>query len=142
MPQQAPVAMDSGEVLRGRTDAELLAWIDSMGGSAGFLEQAFTGMREAFDADQAGDQSAIVQWNIETADGVIGYHLVVAEGRCDTRLGTHAEARVTLTVALPTFLRLLMGIMAGRDALAAGKLSISGDRAFASTFNHWFAGPN
>ena len=72
--------------MRSRTDSEILAWIANVGGTEVFLENAFSGMCDAFRADRAVGQHAEIEWDIRTPDlGVIRYHVRVKDGSCTAR---------------------------------------------------------
>jgi hypothetical protein len=128
-----------GQVLRGRTDAEILAWVHSVGGSDATLEQAFWGMKEAFQAERAAGQTALIRWDITTPDGdVVSYELEVADGECTLSRGALGEPRIVLALELADFLRLVTGCLDGAEAYRAGKLNITGDKAVARVLNEWF----
>lgn len=126
------------EAVRGRSDAEILSWIASVGGTEAFLEEAFVGLRDAFQPDRAKDRKAVIEWDVNTPDGVKSYHVVVNHGECSVARGEHPGAGVTLEIDVANFLRLLVGQLDGRDAVEAGTLGISGDRTLARTIRDWF----
>jgi hypothetical protein len=125
--------------MRGRSDNEILAWIDSVGGTEAFLEQAFSGMCDAFLADRAEGRSAVIGWDIRTPDlGVVTYQVVVDEGACHAERGASAPSAVVLDIGVVDFLRLLVGALDGTDAVESGKLAVTGDRELASAIRDWF----
>ncbi len=126
-------------VLLGRSDDEIIAWVRSVGGSAALLEQAFLGMKEAFHADRAQGQSALIRWDITTPEGDLStYEVEVADGECTVSRGAHGDARVALAMQLPDFLRLVTGGLDGLQAYEAGKLRVTGDLALARALTEWF----
>jgi putative sterol carrier protein len=128
-----------GQVLEGRTDDEIIAWVHSVGGSDATLEQAFWGMKEAFQAERAAGQSALIRWDITTPGGdVISYELEVSDGECMLSRGALGEARVVLALDLADFLRLITGCLDGGEAYRAGRLNITGDLAVAHVLTEWF----
>ena len=132
-------ASEISQVLRGRSDDEILDWVHSVGGSDATLEQAFWGMKEAFQAERAAGQSAVIRWDITTPDGeVVSYELEVSDGECTLSRGAHGEARVVLALDLADFLRLVTGCLDGTEAYRAGKLNITGDMAVANVLAEWF----
>ncbi len=132
-------ASEIGHALKGRSDDEILAWVRSVGGSAVFLKQAFWGMKEAFHADRAGGQSAVIRWDIDTPErAVVTYELEVSDGECTVSRGAHGDARVVLAMALADYLRLVTGCLDAKEALAAGKLKVSGDMQLANQLSEWF----
>jgi putative sterol carrier protein len=132
-------ASEIGHALKGRSDEEILAWIRSVGGSAVFLKQAFWGMKEAFHADRAEGQSALIRWDIATPErALVTYELEVSDGECTVSRGARGEPRVVLAMGLPDFLRLVTGSLDANDALAAGKLEVRGDMQLAQQLSEWF----
>ena len=132
-------ASEIGNALKGRSDDEILAWIRSVGGSAVFLKQAFWGMREAFQADRAAGQSAIIRWDIATPErAVVTYELDVSDGECTVSRGARSEPRVVLAMSLADFLRLVTGSLDAHQALAEGKIKVEGDLALATELSEWF----
>lgn len=133
------VAETTRAAIRGRSDAEILDWIETVGGTHAFLELAFEGMQEAFDAERAAGKKAVVEWDIGTPDeGVISYHVMIGDGACRAELGRSESPAVTLAIGIPDFLRLLVGTLDARLLVAAGKLAVSGDVALAGALREWF----
>jgi putative sterol carrier protein len=132
-------ASEIGQVLKGRSDDEILAWVHSVGGSDATLEQAFWGIKEAFQAERAAGQSAVIRWDIATPEGeVVSYELEVSDGECTLSRGALGEPRVVLALELADFLRLVTGCLDGAEAHRAGKLNITGDLAVAQVLTEWF----
>jgi putative sterol carrier protein len=132
-------ASEISQVLRGRTDDEIIAWVHSVGGSDATLEQAFWGIKEAFQEERAAGQSAVIRWDIATPDGeVVSYEVDVSDGECTLSRGAHGEARVVLAVELADFLRIVTGCLDGTEAYRAGKLNITGDMGVAAVLAEWF----
>lgn len=132
-------ASEIGHALKGRSDEEILAWIRSVGGSAVFLKQAFWGMKEAFHADRAEGQSAVIRWDIATPErAVVTYELEVSDGECTVSRGARGEPRVTLAMTLADFLRLVTGCLDADEAVQNGKLTVSGDMELANQLSEWF----
>ena len=129
--------------MRGRSDNEILDWIDRIGGTDAFLDQTFSGMCDAFRADRAAGQSAIIEWDIRTPDrGVVSYQVVVEQGACRAQRGHGAQAGVKLDIDMANFLRLVTGALDSSEAVESGKLGVSGDRVLALTIRDWFQGSN
>lgn len=132
-------ATDIGHALKGHSDEDILAWIRSVGGSAVFLKQAFWGMKEAFHADRAEGQSAVIRWDIATPErSVVTYELEVSDGECTVCRGARGEPRVTLAMTLADFLRLVTGGLDADEAVSNGTLKVSGDRLLANQLSEWF----
>lgn len=129
--------------MRGRSDNEILAWIERVGGTDAFLEQTFSGMCDAFRADRAAGKSAIIEWDIRTPDrGVVSYQVCVEQGACRADRGHPAQPSVVLDIDMPNFLRLIVGALDSQEAVDSGKLGVSGDLVLASAIRDWFQGSN
>lgn len=127
------------QILRGRSDDEILQWVHSVGGSDATLEQAFWGIKEAFQSERAAGQTALIRWDIATPEGdTVSYELEVADGECTLSRGSFGEARVVLALELADFLRLVTGCLDATEAYRDGKLSITGDMAVAGVLPEWF----
>jgi putative sterol carrier protein len=107
-------------------------------GAESALEKVFDGMTKAFLPDKARGQAAVIQWDIKTPKDTVSYQITVEDGKCAFVKGAPGKARVTLTAALPDFLRVITGQLAGQQAFFTGKLKLSGDMMFAMTQENWF----
>src|SRR5262249_40937599 len=97
-----------GNLIAGKGDAEINAAVDSMGVDTA-LDKVFEGMTKAFLADKAKGQAAVIQWDIKTSSDTKTYQVNVAEGKCTFAKGAPQKPRVTLSAALPDFLRVITG---------------------------------
>lgn len=132
-------ASETEQVLRGRSDDEILAWVHSVGGSDATLEEAFWGLKEAFQAERAAGHSAVIRWQIRTPERRwVTYELEVSDGECTLSRGVNGDATVVLALDLADFLRLVTGCLDGPAAYRAGRLRISGDMALAKVLSDWF----
>jgi putative sterol carrier protein len=125
-----------GELIEGKSDEEISAGVAERGTDK-VLGQIFEYMAGQFQPDRAAGQSAVIGWDITAPDGTHSYQLKVADGACTAQQGTE-EARVTLGMALPDFLRFLTGRLDGMQAFMTGKLKLSGDMMFAQSMQAWF----
>jgi putative sterol carrier protein len=131
--------VETRAAIRGRSDAEILTWIERVGGTQAFLELAFAGMQEAFVAERAGEKSAVVEWEIVTPDmGVQSYQVLIGEGECRVEPGRFEQPGVTLSMQIADFLRIVVGTLDARLAVAQGKLTVSGDVVLAGALREWF----
>ncbi len=105
------------------------------------LDKVFDGMTDAFLAEKADGQSAVVQYDIQTADGQKTYTVSVSDGKCSFSRGPADSPRVTLRLAAPDFLRVVTNNMAGTQAFFTGKLKLTGDMMFAQVQQNWFDMP-
>lgn len=138
-----PDVVETRAAVAGRSDEEILSWIASIGGTRAFIEDAFVGMREAFLAERAAGQSAVIEWDIKTPDeGVLRYCFVVEDGSCRVEEGGSTDSSVTLELDMANFLRLLIGLLDTRRAVEKGTLGVSGDKVLAGTIREWFRETN
>src|SRR5881296_2268304 len=113
-------------LIEGRSDEEITRGVEERG-VEGVLDDVFQGMAEAFLPDKATGQSAVVQYDVTVAGKPHTYQLKIAGGKCEIVKGRAAAPRVTLTLALPDFLRLVAGklppvqVLHDRQAQAAGR---------------------
>ncbi|MCG8557856.1 MAG: SCP2 sterol-binding domain-containing protein [Proteobacteria bacterium] len=129
------------ESIRDKSDAEIVSALQDRGIDS-VLDQVFEGMQEAFNADKASGQSAVIQFDVECPDQVRSYQLHVADGQCSLNKGVEASARVTLSLNLPCFMRFVTGHLDGMQAFMAGQLRITGDVIFAQNIQSWFDQPS
>lgn len=132
-----PQFNDLGGLIEGRSDQEIASEVQKQGVDT-VLGQVFGAMAAAFVPVAAAGQSAIVQYDVTAPDGVHGYQLKCAGGKCVVHKANGEAARVTLSLALPDFLRLIGGKLDGMQAFMSGKLRLGGDMMFAQTMQTWF----
>jgi putative sterol carrier protein len=125
-------------LIEGKSDDEINAGVAERG-TEKVLGQIFDYMAGRFQPDRAGNQSAVIGWDITSSDGTHSWQLKVADGTCTAVPGNAEAARVTLAMALPDFLRFLTGQMDGMQAFMTGKLKLAGDMMFAQSMQAWFA---
>jgi putative sterol carrier protein len=125
-------------MIEGKSDDEINAGVAERG-TEKVLGQIFEYMAGRFQPDRAGNQSAVIGWDITSPEGTHSYQFKVADGTCTTVQGNAEPARVTLGMALPDFLRFLTGKLDGMQAFMTGKLKLAGDMMFAQTMQAWFA---
>jgi putative sterol carrier protein len=125
-------------MIEGKSDDEINAGVAERG-TEKVLGQIFEYMAGRFQPERAGNQSAVIGWDITSPEGTHSYQLKVADGTCTATQGNAEPARVTLGMALPDFLRFLTGKLDGMQAFMTGKLKLSGDMMFAQSMQAWFA---
>lgn len=119
-------------------DDELIdQFIDAVGPEK-VLDRVFDLMGKHFVPARAGAESGVVQWNVGTTGGQWKYALTIADGRAVGERGVSEGARVTLTVAAPTLLRLCSGRLDGVNAFLSGKVKLTGDMMFGAKIPGWF----
>jgi putative sterol carrier protein len=125
-------------MIEGKSDDEITAGVAERG-TEKVLSQIFDYMAGRFQPERAGNQSAVIGWDITSPEGTHSYQLNVADGTCKAVQGNAEPTRVTLNMALPDFLRFLTGQLDGMQAFMTGKLKLSGDMMFAQSMQAWFA---
>ncbi len=125
------------ELVEGRSDSEILENVSAIGVETA-LTKVFEGMKGQFLPKKAAGQSAVIQWDVTALGKTHTYQVVVDNGTFSFRNGAAGPARVTLTIALPDFLRLVTGKLNGQTAFFTGKLKLAGDMMFALTQQGWF----
>jgi putative sterol carrier protein len=123
--------------IEGRSDEEISKGIEAQGIDA-VLATAFEGMAAAFQPAKAVNQNTVIQYDVTAPDGTRSYQLTVASGTCTLAKGAPVAAKVTLTLSLPNFIRLIAGKLNGQLAFMTGKLKLSGDMGVAMVMQTWF----
>ncbi len=136
----APVTQEQlAELVAGATDEQILEFAQAApDGIDGVLRQIFDAMAERFQPDKAAGQSAVIGWDITAPDGTHSWQVKVADGTCTVTKDGSDEARVTLGLSFPDFLRMITGNLDGMQAFMGGKLRLSGDMMFAQSIQSWF----
>ena len=124
-------------LIDGRSDDEITEGIQSRGVETA-LDDIFHGMVDAFMPEKAGDKSAVIAYEIDVGGTTHAYHLKIAGGKCAMVKGAPDQARTTLVLAVPDFLRLISGKQNGMMAFMTGRLKLRGDMMFARTMQGWF----
>lgn len=102
------------------------------------LGRLFSLMGSRFLPDKAVGKMGIVQWDIDTPDGVKSYHVVIEDGTAEGLPGPAEVAKTTLRMSLPNLLKLCAGRLNGVTGVMTGKIKISGDMMFAAAMQSWF----
>ena len=86
-------------------------------------------MKAALNPEKA--QDCVVGYEIADERDDARLHRHRADGAASSRNGSRREARVTLGMPLPDFLRIVAGDLDGTQGFMAGKIKIKGDMMFA-----------
>ena len=124
-------------MIQGRSNEQITAGVETRGAEK-VLRTVFDGMAEAFMPERAAGEDAVIQYHVTVGEKAYSYRLKVANGKCEVMQGAGGPARVTLSMAVPDFLRLVAGELGGIWALMTGKLKVGGDMLFARTMQGWF----
>ncbi|HJT37718.1 MAG TPA: hypothetical protein VJ818_04775, partial [Actinomycetota bacterium] len=96
------------EALKAATDEQILEGFRAVGVKDA-LDRTFNTMQEHFLADKAEGVSADVQWIVTDQGQEYPYVASIADGKCTITADKAASPRVSLTMDLVTFVRLIMG---------------------------------
>jgi putative sterol carrier protein len=117
------------QAVKGKSDEELMGFVEMFGGTDQALDTIFEGMKSALNPEKA--QDCVVGYEV-TDDGTThSYTVTVADGAATYEKREPTDARVTLGMSLPDFLRVVAGDLDGTQAFMAGKIKIKGDMMFA-----------
>lgn len=126
------------QLLRGRSDEELYQLAAKIGMPA-LVEMVIAALVARFRPERASGQGAVVRWDVTDAEGVRHSFVIAVEGdRCSGSVDVPAEARLTLRMTVPVFLRFLAGQVDATQAFMGGELEVVGDLPFAVAFQSWF----
>jgi multimeric flavodoxin WrbA/putative sterol carrier protein len=89
------------------------------------IRDMIAGMPMAFNADEAGDLEAVVQFDI-TDEQPGDYYLTISKGACKAYEGTHHEPTVTIKTPADVWLKISRGELNGATAFMTGKFKVSG----------------
>ena len=139
MPDQSIEARraELAALIEGRSDEEITRGVEERGVES-VLDGVFQGMAEAFLPDKAAGQSAVVQYDVTVRGEPHTHQLKIGGGKCEVVKGRADPPRVTLTLALPDFLRLVAGKLPPVEAFMTGKLKLQGDVMIATAMQSWF----
>jgi len=80
-------------MIKGGSDEEILTSVQ--GNEEALLDGIFDAMKEAFDPSSAVGQSAIIQYDLDTPQGLVNYQVKVDNGACTVQRATSGKPRVT-----------------------------------------------
>jgi hypothetical protein len=124
-------------LLAGRSEQEITAEVERQGVDA-VLDQVFGLIAAAFLPEASAVDRAIVQFDVTAPDGVHSYQLKFADDKCAVRKAHGEAARLTVSLAMLDFLRIIAGELDGMQAFTSGRLRLSGDVLLAQAIRGWF----
>ena len=117
------------EAVKGKSDDEIMGFVELFGGTSTALDTIFEGMKSALNPEKA--QDCVVGYEIADNGTTHAYTVTVASGAASVEKREPSDARVTLGMTLPDFLRIIAGDLDGTQGFMAGKIKIKGDMMFA-----------
>jgi len=132
-----PQTNDVGRLIEGLSEQEIIAEVQRRGVDT-VLGWVFGLIAAAFIPEAAAVESAVVQFDVTAPDGVHSYLLRFADHKCVVLKATGEAARLTISLALPVFLRIIAGELDGMQAFVDGRVRLSGDVLLAQAMRGWF----
>jgi putative sterol carrier protein len=101
------------------------------------VKELFQALPSKLDKEAAEDLDAVYQFDLSGPQGG-QYQLLVQNGVCVVKEGTHTNPHVTLSVDAEDCVRLLNGQLSGQAIFMSGRLQISGDLGLAMQLKSLF----
>ena len=124
------------EAVKGKSDEEIMGFVANFGGPEPALDTIFEGMKSALNPDKA--QDCVVAYAITEGANTHNYVVTIKDKQASFEKREPTDARVTIGLALPDFLRLIAGELDGMQAFMQGKLKLQGDMMFAQQVPQMF----
>jgi len=90
------------------------------------VKEIFAGMAGTFNPNAAAGLNAVIQYNIEGADGG-NWHVVIKDQKCTVSEGVHSSPTLTMKMADKDWIAMCNGQLNGMTAFMTGKLKTTGD---------------
>jgi NAD(P)-dependent dehydrogenase (short-subunit alcohol dehydrogenase family)/acyl dehydratase/putative sterol carrier protein len=90
------------------------------------VQEIFERIPEAFQSDQAAGVDVVFQFEISGGEGG-SWHVVVKDGGCEVKEGSHGSPTTTIRMGDEDFVKLISGELNAMSAFTSGKLKIEGD---------------
>jgi hypothetical protein len=119
-------------------DDEMIDGFVAAVGAEDVLDKVFGLMGEHFVAERAGNDGGVIRWDVTAPGGTLSYGLTVRDGAAIGERGAPAGPKVTLTLSVPTLLRLCAGRLNGVKGFMTGQIKLSGDMMFGAKLPGWF----
>ncbi len=101
------------------------------------IKELFASLPSQLDQEAAEDLEAVYQFDLQgTQSGQ--YQLLVQNGTCVVKEGTHADPHVTLSMAGEDCIKVLNGQLSGVAMAMSGRLQIAGDIGLAMQLKSLF----
>jgi len=103
------------------------------------LDGMFQAMQEHFLPEKAQGVDAVIQYVVTDEGREYGYTLTIKDGKCALKKEKVGNAKVTLSMDLISFLKLMCGAADGMTLYMSGKLGVGGDLFFSQRIAGFFA---
>jgi len=124
------------EAVKGKSDDEIMEFVKTMGGAEAVLTLTFEGMKSALNPDKA--QDCVIGYELTDGGDTHAYAVIIKDKQASYEKRDPADARVTLGLSVPDYLRLISGELDGMQAFMQGKLKLKGDMMFAQQIQPMF----
>ena len=124
------------EAVKGKSDDEIMEFVNTMGGPEAVLTLTFEGMKSALNPDKA--QDCVIGYELTEGGNTHAYAVTVKDKQASYEKRDPSDARVTLGLSLTDYLRLISGELDGMQAFMQGKLKLKGDMMFAQQVPQMF----
>ena len=124
------------ETVKDKSDEEILQLLKDSGGVEQTLDMTFEGMKEALNPDAA--QDCVIGYSLTEDGNAHNYAVIIKDKQCTYEKREPSDARVTLGMSVPDYLRLISGNLDGMQAFMQGKLKLKGDMMFAQQVPQMF----
>ncbi|TKB59867.1 MAG: SCP2 sterol-binding domain-containing protein [Nitrospira sp.] len=101
------------------------------------VKEVFDSLPSKLDKDAAEDLEAVYQFDLRGNQGG-QYHLLVHNGTCVVKDGTHTDPHVTLSMTGEDCIGVLNGHLSGMTMAMSGRLQITGDIGLAMQLKSLF----
>ena len=101
----------------------------------------FSAIPDSFQPERAAGGSARIDFTITGGEEPERYAVVVEDGQCRTEQDPSEPGAASLTLALPEFLRLIVGTASPVTMVMFGKVKVSGELSQVLAFQRWFDMP-
>ena len=90
------------------------------------VKEIFGGMAGTFNPNAATGLNAVIQYNIEGADGG-NWYVVIKDQKCTVSEGVHSSPTLTMKMSDKDWIAMVSGQLNGMTAFMTGKLKTTGD---------------
>ncbi|OQW31308.1 MAG: hypothetical protein A4E19_20270 [Nitrospira sp. SG-bin1] len=101
------------------------------------IKEVFESLPAKLDKEAAEDLEAVYQFDLRGSQGG-QYHLLVQNGACVVKDGTHADPHVTLSMTGEDCIGVLSGKLSGMTMAMSGRLQVTGDIGLAMQLKSLF----
>ena len=116
-------------MIGGKSDEEITAFVDTLGGAGPVLDLVFALMPQELDPAAAKD--CIIGWEISTGDDTFTYRSEIQAGVLTAERADPADAAATIVASLPEFLRIIIEEVEAPKEFVAGRIKVRGDLVLA-----------